>query len=40
MKTIYNIFKKYGRQTDRFGYSVWRIEVCYHAHTDSYTIAY
>jgi hypothetical protein len=42
MKYLFAFFKKYGRQTDRYGYSIGRIQVSVQGNTEghSYYINY
>ena len=39
MKALFAIFKKYGRQTDRNGYSIKSVEMVYSQH-DGYSFNY
>ena len=38
MKLIYNVFKKYGTQTDRTGYTLFNVEVEFYPLSNKYQI--
>ena len=38
MKTIYNIFKAYGKQTDRTAYSICGIEIEFYSMSNTYQV--